>query len=127
MEKIKKYFEFSNTISGMTYLLRNLLGYFAGFVGGYIVGYGLVNQIMGLTTLGFVITAPVLWFTFTTVYKRANALFPKDATLVTVGIIFAQVVSQLTQDSVGPILSLSLLIMGLILIFKNSGIANHEG
>lgn len=127
MEKIKKYFEFSNTISGMTYLLRNLLGYFVGFAGGYIVGYGLVNQIMGLTTLGFVITAPVLWFTFTTVYKRVNALFPKDATLVTVGIIFAQVVSQLTQDSVGPILSLSLLIMGLILIFKNSGIANHEG
>lgn len=127
MEKIKKYFEFSGTISGLTYFLRNLLGAVLGFAGGYSIGYGMAASEMGLIMLGLVILAPAMWFGATTIYKRANALFPKDAATITFGVIGAQVVMNFTQDSIGPLLNLALLIFGLIMIFKNSGIPSHEG
>ena len=127
MEKIKKYFEFSGTINGLNYFLRNLLGTFLGFISGYLIGYGMASSEMGLIMLGFVILAPSMWFGATTIYKRASALFPKDATAITFGVIGAQVVMNFTQDSIGPLLNLALIIFGLIMIFKNSGIPSHEG
>lgn len=127
MEKIKKYFEFSGTISGLNYFLRNLIATIGSFIGGYSVGYGLASQEMGLAALGFLIIAPTFWFSFATIYKRSLAVFPKDAALITVAMIVGQVIVQFTQNSFGPILNLGLIIMGLILIFKNSNIENHEG
>ena len=61
MEKIKKYFEFSGTISGLNYFLRNLIAIIGSFIGGYSVGYGLASQEMGLVALGFLIIAPTFW------------------------------------------------------------------
>jgi len=127
MEKIKKYFEFSGTISGLNYFLRNLISTIGSFIGGYSVGYGLASQEMGLAALGFLIIAPTFWFSFANIYKRSLAVFPKDATLITMAMIVGQVLVQFTQNSFGPILNLGLIIMGLILIFKNSNIENHEG
>lgn len=127
MEKVKKYFEFSGTINGLNYFLRNLLSTFLAFFGGYMVGYGLGSSQMGLATLGFILLAPTLWFSIATIYKRTLALFPESATALTIGMLVAQVMVQFTQDSVGPVINLGLIIFGLILIFKNSNIQNHEG
>ena len=127
MEKIKKYFEFSGTISGLNYFLRNIIATIGSFIGGYSVGYGLASQQMGLAALGFLIIAPAFWFSFANIYKRSLAVFPKDAVLITIGMIVGQVLVQFTQDSFRPILNLGVIIMGLILIFKNSNIENHEG
>jgi uncharacterized membrane protein YhaH (DUF805 family) len=127
MEKVKKYFEFSGTINGLNYFLRNLLSSFLAFFGGYMVGYGLGSSQMGLATLGFILLAPTIWFSIATIYKRTLALFPESATALTIGMLVAQVMVQFTQDSVGPVINLGLIIFGLILIFKNSNIQNHEG
>ena len=127
MEKVKKYFEFSGTINGLNYFLRNLLSSFLAFFGGYMVGYGLGSSQMGLTTLGFILLAPTMWFSIATIYKRTLALFPESATALTIGMLVAQVMVQFTQDSVGPVINLGLIVFGLILIFKNSNIQNHEG
>ena len=127
MEKVKKYFEFSGTINGLNYFLRNLLSSFLAFFGGYMVGYGLRSSQMGLATLGFILLAPTIWFSIATIYKRTLALFPESATALTIGMLVAQVMVQFTQDSVGPVINLGLIIFGLILIFKNSNIQNHEG
>ena len=127
MEKVKKYFEFSGTINGLNYFLRNLLSTFLAFFGGYMVGYGLGSSQMGLATLGFILLAPTIWFSIATIYKRTLALFPESATALTIGMLIAQVMVQFTQDSVGPVINLGLIIFGLILIFKNSNIQNHEG
>ena len=127
MEKVKKYFEFSGTINGLNYFLRNLLSSFLAFFGGYMVGYGLGSSQMGLATLGFILLAPTIWFSIATIYKRTLALFPESATALTIGMLIAQVMVQFTQDSVGPVINLGLIIFGLILIFKNSNIQNHEG
>lgn len=127
MEKVKKYFEFSGTINGLNYFLRNLLSSFLAFFGGYMVGYGLGSSQMGLATLGFILLAPTIWFSIATIYKRTLALFPESATALTIGMLVSQVMVQFTQDSVGPVINLGLIIFGLILIFKNSNIQNHEG
>lgn len=127
MEKVKKYFEFSGTINGLNYFLRNLLSTFVAFIGGYSVGYGLGSQDMGLTTIGFIVLAPAMWFSIATIYKRLSALFPNNATILTVAMLTMQVLVQFTQDSVGPFINLGLFIFGLYLIFKDSGIENHEG
>jgi len=127
MKKIKKYFEFSGTISGLNYFLRNIIATIGSFIGGYSVGYGLASQQMGIAALGFLIIAPAFWFSFANIYKRSLAVFPKDATIITIGMVAAQVIVQFTQNSIGPMLNLALIVMGLILIFKNSNIENHEG
>ena len=58
-----------------------------------------------------------------------NALFPKNATLFTVGLIFFQTILQfLPQDNpLQALLTLALFVIGLILIFKNSEIKEHNG
>ena len=128
MEKLKKYFEFSGTISGTNYFLRNLFSTIVAFFGGYALGWGLASSEMGVVTLGLLVLTPIVWFNFATIYKRANALFPEDATLWTVGIIILQVIGQfLKGQPVGGLITLGLFIVGLIFIFKNSSIENHEG
>lgn len=128
MEKLKKYFEFSGTISGTNYFLRNLFSTIVAFFGGYALGWGLASGEMGVMTLGILVLVPVVWFNFATIYKRANALFPEDATLWTVGILILQVIGQfLKGQPVGGLITLGLFIVGLIFIFKNSNIENHEG
>jgi len=128
MDKIKKYFEFSGTISGTNYFLRNLLSSFVAFFAGYMIGYGIGGGQTGLTTLGLLIIAPTLWFSVTTIYKRANALFPENSNVWTVGILVLQILNQSFKgEPLGGILTLAVLIIGIIFIFSNSKIENHEG
>jgi len=122
MEKIKKFFEFSGTISGLNYFLRILL---ASVIA---LGYGIGTNNMGLLTLGLVILAPTFWFNFTTIYKRCNALFGENATVYTISLIALQVLNQFVEkETVGKVGGLVLLIIGCILIFKNSKIESHNG
>ncbi len=128
MDKIKKYFDFSGTISGTNYFLRNLISTFIAFFAGFMVGYGIGGGQTGLTTLGLLIIAPTLWFSVATIYKRANALFPENATAWTIGIIVLQILSQSFKgEPFGGILTLATLIIGIIFIFSNSKLENHEG
>lgn len=122
MNNIKKYFEFSGTINGINYALRNLLAVFVAFISGFILGFGLGLEQPILTMLGVVGLVPTLWFNACTIYKRSNALFPEYATLYTIGMFLFQIL-----DSVHVVFSVSVLIMGLILILKNSNIEEHNG
>tara|TARA_R110000868_G_scaffold325707_2_gene586580 strand:+ start:652 stop:1038 length:387 start_codon:yes stop_codon:yes gene_type:complete len=128
MEKVKKYFQFSGTINGLNYFLRNMLSYVVAFTGGYMVGDGILNKNTGLTSVGFLIIAPAIAFGFATLYKRMLALFDDDATSYTIGIILIQIISQLMES--GPFKTLAglfMLIFSCILIFQNSKIENHNG
>ena len=70
-----------------------------------------------------------MWVQLTTIYKRVLALFPKDAPLYTAGLITMQfVMSAMDVNNIYRSgLTLLLLIVAGVLIFKNSGIENHEG
>ena len=128
MEKVKKYFQFSGTINGLNYFLRNMLSYVVAFTGGYMVGDGLLNKNTGLTSVGFLIIAPAIAFGFATLYKRMLALFYDNATSYTIGIILIQIISQFMEA--GPFKTLAglfMLIFSCILIFQNSKIENHNG
>ena len=128
MEKVKKYFQFSGTINGLNYFLRNMLSYVVAFTGGYMVGDGILNKNTGLTSVGFLIIAPAIAFGFATLYKRMLALFDDDATSYTIGIILIQIISQFMEA--GPFKTLAglfMLIFSCILIFQNSKIENHNG
>ena len=122
MEKLKKYFEFSGTISGTNYLLRNLIAVFIAFIGGFSLGWGMGSVNTFFTILGLIILAPALWFNICTIYKRSTALFPKYATSITISMVLLQLL-----DSVSPIFTLIGVIIGLTLIFKNSDIEEHNG
>ena len=121
---MKKYFEFSGTISGTNFFLRNLLAGVGGFFGGFLIGLGITLQEYSgaLFFLGLMVLAPLLWFNVATVYKRANALYPNEATAITIGLFILQFLAQLI-----PFVSILSLVAGLILIFKNSNIEQHNG
>jgi hypothetical protein len=130
MENLKKYFEFSGTISGVNYFLRQLLTSLTAFIGGFTLGYGVGSDSIGLITLGMVILSPAVWMSFATIYKRCEALFPGLAATYTLSIIILQVLNQFidkTNSILSGLASLALLGFGLYLIFKNSDIVEHNG
>ena len=126
---MKKYFEFSGTINGLNYFLSNIvlgiLGYGVGYGIGYMFGIG--NNGLGMVFVS--LFAPLLWLQLTTIYKRMTALFPKDANMYTGGLLTLQLlqIALPPNSTINSVLSLVLLIFAAILIFKNSGIENHEG
>ena len=122
MENLKKYFEFSGTISGTNYFLRNLLAVFIAFIGGFSLGWGLGSESTFFTILGLIILVPALWFNICTIYKRSKALFPEYATVITISMVLLQLL-----DSVSPIFTLVGIVIGLTLIFKNSDVEEHNG
>ena len=127
MQDLKKYFDFSGTISGSTYLLRNIIASVAAFLGGVLIGYGLV-QSTGIIMLGLLVLVPAFWLSITNIYKRFNALYPRNANEYTVGLIFLQILSGFGKDQLwGTLISLVLIVIACILIFRNSNIDNHEG
>lgn len=126
---MKKYFEFSGTINGLNYFLRNIVLAILGFGVGYGIGYSFGMGNTGLVMVFVALFAPLMWLQLSTIYKRMSALFPKDAKMYTGGLITLQLVQQaMSEDSPFKILlTLGLLVVAGILIFKNSGIENHEG
>ena len=127
MENLKKYFDFSGTISGSTYLLRNIIASLSAFIGGFLIGYGMVESV-GLIMLGMIILAPACWFSLTNIYKRFNALYPRSAKEYTIGLLFLQILSGFGKDQVwGTLVEIVLIIIACVLIFRNSNIENHEG
>ena len=127
MDKIKKYFQFSGTINGSNYILRNILSAFVAYIGGFTIGWGLGKGDTSLISLGILIVVPAVVFGFATLYKRMLALFDKDATSYTIGIVLVQMLQIFSQYPIKPIVSLVIFIFSLVLIFKNSNIQKHEG
>lgn len=126
---MKKYFQFSGTISGTNYFLRNLLSYIIAFVGGVIIGIG-VSQGMGPVVLyGFLVVIPALWIQFATIYKRMSSLFPGNAKFYTSALIAFQFITQIFKEHelIGSLLTLGLIVVAVILIFSDSKIQNHDG
>lgn len=126
---MKKYFEFKGTINGLNYFLRNLVLSVLGFGVGFGIGYSFAMGEIGLVIVFASLFAPVMWLQVATIYKRMLALFPKEAPLYTGGLVTLQLIhtAMSAESPFKPFLLLVLFIFGLILIFKNSNIENHEG
>jgi hypothetical protein len=126
---IKKYFEFTETINGTNYFLRQLLSSVGGFFGGFLIGYGLINEQMGLFSLGLPIIAAAIWFSLASTYKRIMCFEPEKAGFLTSVFFSLQILNTFFPDGnpVGIILTLGLAIISLYLIFANSNILNHNG
>ena len=125
---MKKYFRFSGTISGTSYFLRNIFAFFISLPisNGISVSIGGENWIP--VFILSVVYLPILWFSIATITKRVRAVFPDQEVPITATMILISVWSQLMGPSIfGNILSLSLFILGMVLIFKNSGIKEHLG
>lgn len=126
MENLKKWFNFSDTISGTTFIGRWVLSALIQFVGGYSLGYGLAGGISGLMVLGVLITSVGVVLQFSTLLKRSRAIFPaiKSYYAYYMSYVIVSLAYSFLQN-VDPILSgflgLSMLSMFAILIFKNSG------
>ena len=128
MQNLQKYFEFKGTISGTNYFLRNLIASVCSYTGGYMAGYGIGMNNLGLITLGLVVLTPAIWFQVATIYKRVNSLFTENASVIAASFVGMQVVSQFFQgEPLGGLFNLVLLGFGLYLLFKNSNVENHEG
>jgi uncharacterized membrane protein YhaH (DUF805 family) len=125
---MKKYFDFSGTISGTTYFFRNLLSAIVGFIGGVLIGLGFTVDSYGWMTMGFLITTPAIAFQLSTVWKRLVALFPNNVKELFGTFLVVSVVSQFAKlGEYQAFMGLIMIIIGCILIFKNSKIENHNG
>jgi uncharacterized membrane protein len=134
MNKHKKIFQFSGTINGTNYFLRQLLAAVLAFIGGFSIGIGIAG--MEYTTamsillfLGIVLAAAGIWISLATMYKRFEALHPKQSGVYTVSLFSLQTVSTMfgKGETIGIFVKLVLGFIGLYLIFANSNIENHEG
>jgi hypothetical protein len=82
-----------------------------------------------LLLLGIVIAASGIWISLATMYKRLEALQPKQAGVLTISLFSLQTVSTMfgEGDTIGLVIKLVLGFVALYLIFANSKIENHEG
>ncbi len=134
MNKYKKIFQFSGTINGTNYFLRQLLATVTAFIGGFSIGIGIAGMeytttMSVLLLLGIVAAAAGIWISLATMYKRFEALHPKQAGVYTVSLFSLQTVSTMFAkgEMIGILVKLVLGFIGLYLIFANSNIENHEG
>lgn len=124
-----KYFQFSGTINGTNYFLRQLLATLTAMVGGFGLGYSIASEIAILLLPSVAVTAGAIWFSLSTMYKRFTALQPDNAGLYTALLFSFQTLSTYIKDEppYGAVIKLGLIIVGFYLIFSNSKITNHEG
>ena len=129
MIKHKKYFQFSGTINGTNYFLRQLLATIVAFGGGFGIGFGIGQENPPLLILGIILASGGIWISLASMYKRFEALHPKQAGVYTVSLFSLQTVSTMFSegDTIGLVIKLVLVFIGLYLIFANSNIENHEG
>lgn len=129
MNYILKFFNFKDTINGTTYFLRNLLASAIAFLGGFSLGWGIANQNYGLVSLGAVIVAIALAFQYSSLFKRMKSLFPENTVSYTIVVALLQLLAQMVKpyEYLNVAVTISLVIIAFILIFKNSGIEKHEG
>ena len=129
MNYILKFFNFKDTINGTTYFLRNLLASAIAFLGGFSLGLGIANQNYGLVSLGAVIVAIALAFQYSSLFKRMKSLFPENTVSYTIVVALLQLLAQMVKpyEYLNVAVTISLVIIAFILIFKNSGIEKHEG
>ena len=126
--ELKRYFDFSGTISGTTYFFRNLLAGILQFIGGYMVGVGFGTGNLGIGAIGFLIVSPAIALQLSTIWKRLTALFPNNVKEFFITFLVVSIVSQFSKESTyQPLMTLVILIIGLILIFKSSNIEKHNG
>ena len=129
MNKIKKYFEFTNTINGTNYFLRTLLAGFLATLSGGLLGFSITQRELPLITMSILFIVPIIWFSFTTIYKRMNALHPKYATVMTVGLLSLQLSSSFFHDEEPTLTLIKFGLVGILLylVFSDSNIEKHEG
>lgn len=129
MNKLKKYFQFSETINGTNYFLRQILAAIIAFIGGTFIGVGIGQVLSILLILGIIVAGGAIWFSLVTMYKRFSSLHPQQASVLTISYFSLQTLSTMftEMESFGLILKLLLVFVGLYLIFAKSNIKNHEG
>ena len=125
---LKKYFEFTGTISGTQYFLRNLVSSIAAFTVGGVIGVGFALDSTIVTLLGILLLLPVFWFVVANIYKRIKAFYPNQAIAFTNVLFLLQLISPFGKgETWGVLLNLVLLIIGILLIFCNSKVEEHKG
>lgn len=125
---MNKYLQFSNTISGTTYFLRNLLSYFTSFILGYGIGFNIAKENWFFVAGFSLLLIPVLVFSLATLWKRLKAIFPEEASPILVTFLIVSIISEVISGTVpGNIVRLGIFIFNLVLIFKHSGIFEHKG
>jgi uncharacterized membrane protein YhaH (DUF805 family) len=127
MNHIKKYFQFTDTISGTTYFLRNLIVSIFSFLAGTGMGVAMIQNNIPIMLVSVVFFVFVYWFSMTTIYKRFNALTPKNASVYTVGLLSIQLFSQITPIPYRYALTIVLVVVAIFLILSNSNLENHKG
>jgi hypothetical protein len=126
MENLKKWFNFDNTISGITFIMRWVIANVIQFGGGFMLGYGLVLGNIGLTTIGLITAAIGILLQFSTLMKRCKAIFPKpkDYLVFYVAYVLVGIIYGFVKD-LDPVISgfsgIVMIVMFCIVIFKNSG------
>ena len=147
-EKFGKYFQFKNTINGMDYFLRGLATLLFAIPMGILMGVGFVvmtsNVVVGslLILLGCLFIIPMIWFSLATTYKRINAFFPKQATLLTILTFISSGIAEVFNPNSGAELGefvspaespmyLVILVVSFVwslyLLFGNSKVEKHIG
>lgn len=129
IEQLIKYFDFSDTISGTQFLIRNIITSVSAFLVGGIITLGSYLNSLILILLGVFLTLPVLWFVTSTLFKRIKTFFPKQVITLTAIITLLQFFTPIckTQPILGTIINIILLTTTLLLIFNNSKTKIHKG
>ena len=127
MNYIKKFFQFTDSISGTTYFLRNLLVSVLAYMAGVGMGIAMIKDNIEILLVSVVAFVFVYWFSMTTIYKRINAFYPKQSNVLTTAMLSLQLMGQIVPPPFQYIIVIVLVIAAIFLILSNSNIEKHNG
>jgi uncharacterized membrane protein YhaH (DUF805 family) len=123
----KKYLQFTGTISGTNYLLRNLFSFIVSVPISQGIFVSIYKEAWVSVFILSLLYIPILVFSTATIWKRANAIFPDNKTTITTIMVTLAFCSGFILEPISNMMSFAVFVIGLILIFKNSGIEEHLG
>ena len=127
---MKHYFDFSGTISGTNYFLRNVISVLLMMSGAIVLAAGINEYSNPLQMVGGIEIILGIIINLSNLVKRMRALFPLNFKFVFIGFAVATILSNsivVEFPIIAFILNLALFIFGLVLIFKNSDVEIHNG
>lgn len=125
---MNKYIQHTGTINGTNFLLRHFLSIIIIFISAFGLGFFIVKEMYPLVILSSLIMSGFFYLNFINYIKRIRALFPNYIIPIMLFLTLLNVISLISSgQAMGVLVNLIVLIINLILIFKNSNIETHNG
>jgi hypothetical protein len=125
---MKNIINYYGTINGTNFFLRYLLSILGIFSTAFGMGIYITKENYPLVVVFALLMSAFIYFNFITYVKRFRALFPDYVIPFVMALVFFNMITLIGENELTQgLVNLSIFVLNMVLIFKNSNIKEHDG